>query len=142
MENVAERFGINEARPILGDLADAAAHGQDIILTRHGRAIARITAYQEDPMTSHYTAWLTTASSALDTACADVVVLADEETSPGQWTSTGDPLMQATTTVSARDGNPAEAIREAEQLLVAAGWRIVGNWDAVPTGYTVTVERS
>lgn len=45
-----QRYGINQARPILGDLVTAAQQGTDIILTRNGRPAARITAYVEDTM--------------------------------------------------------------------------------------------
>lgn len=58
-----------------------------------------------------------TDTSALDQGCADVVVLADEnigdDTSPN-WASTGDPLMQAVTTVDAADGSADDARTEAE----------------------------
>lgn len=45
---MTRRIGINEARPILGDLVTAAQQGQDIIITRHGRPAATLTAYQEE----------------------------------------------------------------------------------------------
>ncbi|GAA0739265.1 type II toxin-antitoxin system prevent-host-death family antitoxin [Dactylosporangium roseum] len=50
--NSGNSYGINEARPILGDLVTAAQQGTDIILTRNGRPVARLTAYtSEDAMT-------------------------------------------------------------------------------------------
>ena len=94
--------------------------------------------------TEHFTAWLTTDTTALDGACADVVVLADTDNGYADapvWESTGDPLTHAVTTVDAREGDPEDAIREAEDLLRASGWRVVGTWAGVPTGSIATVER-
>lgn len=97
-------------------------------------------------MNEHFTAWLTTDTSCLDQACADVVVLRDElrgePDDPNAWSSTGDPLFTATTTVDAKDGDQADAMREAEELLQAAGWELDGKWEPVTTGATVTVTRS
>lgn len=97
-------------------------------------------------MSKHYTAWLTTDPSCLDQGCADVVVLADElrgeSDDRNAWSSTGDPLFSAVTTVDARDGDYQDAEREAEDLLTAAGWKVDGAWVAVPTGATATVTRS
>jgi prevent-host-death family protein len=45
-------IGINEARPILGDLATAVEQGATVILTRRGRPVARLTRYQETTMHS------------------------------------------------------------------------------------------
>lgn len=45
-------LGIEPARKSLGDLVDAAQRGTDTILTRNGRPVARLTAYQTaDTMT-------------------------------------------------------------------------------------------
>lgn len=102
-------------------------------------------------MDPHFTAWLTNDRSALDGDTCDVVVLADEASSydidgdgneTPVWSSTGTPLLAAVTGVDAMDGDPDQAISEAEQLLAAAGWRTTGEWDAVPTGYITTVERA
>jgi antitoxin (DNA-binding transcriptional repressor) of toxin-antitoxin stability system len=41
-------MGINEARPILGDLADDAAKGIPTILTLHKRPLARIVALETE----------------------------------------------------------------------------------------------
>lgn len=47
----ARYVGIEDARKNIGDLVTAAQQGTDTILTRNGRPIARITAYQpEDTM--------------------------------------------------------------------------------------------
>jgi hypothetical protein len=94
---------------------------------------------------THFTAWLTTDTTCLDQGCADVTVLKDElhgePDDPGAWSSTGDPLHYAVTTVNAADGDHDDALSEAKALLATAGWRVVGSWEAVPTGYTATVER-
>lgn len=36
--------GIEQARKVLGELIDAAQHGQLITITRHGRPVATLTA--------------------------------------------------------------------------------------------------
>lgn len=101
---------------------------------------------------THFTAWLTTDPTCLDGANSDVTVLADDiagyksdsngfETDVPVWTSTGDPLTHAVTTVPAKGGDDGEAMREAADLLEARGWRTAGDWETVPTGYIVTVER-
>ena len=90
-------------------------------------------------MTS-YVAWLTTDPTCLDQGCADVVVLRDEaDVAPGE---DNEPLFTAVTTVDARDGDHDDAIREAESLLKAAGWRLEGGWEPVTTGCTATVVRA
>ena len=43
----AERVGIEDARGRLGDLVDAATDGADIVLTRRGRAVARVIPVDE-----------------------------------------------------------------------------------------------
>jgi Phd_YefM. len=86
----------------------------------------------------HFTAWVTTDPTA-------VVVLADQNNGDDdtpRWESTGDPLMHAVTTVDAHDGSPDDAMREAMELLTAHGWQVSGEWEAVPTGYVVAVERA
>lgn len=91
----------------------------------------------------HFTAWLTTDPTCLDQACADIVVLRDElrgeADDPNAWASTSDERFSAATTVDAKDGDDEDAIREAAELLEAAGWKLDGGWEAVTTGYTVTV---
>jgi prevent-host-death family protein len=46
----SENIGIEDARKRLGDLVTAAQQGTDIVLTRNGRPVARITRYQEVPV--------------------------------------------------------------------------------------------
>lgn len=46
----SEYIGIEDARKRLGDLVTAAQQGADIVLTRNGRPVARLAAYQEDRM--------------------------------------------------------------------------------------------
>lgn len=95
---------------------------------------------------THFTAWLTTDSSCLAGDVCDVVVLEDEllgeADDPRAWASTSKEHFQVETSVDARDGEHADAIAEAGELLEAAGWRIVGCWEPVGTGYTATVERA
>lgn len=83
-----------------------------------------------------FTAWLTTDRSATATDTCDVVVLKDDSTDPENWEH-----YHGTTTVDARTGDHDDAIKQAEDLLDDAGWRTVGTWSAVPTGYVITVER-
>lgn len=94
----------------------------------------------------HFTAWLTTDPSCLDQGCADVVVLRDElrgeADDPNAWASTSDERFSAATTVDAKDGDAEDAMREAEQLLEAGGWKLDGDWEPVTTGATVTVTRA
>lgn len=94
----------------------------------------------------HFTAWLTTDPSCLDQGCADVVVLRDElrgePDDPDAWASTSDERFRSATTVDAKDGDPEDAIREAEDLLKEAGWKLDGHWEAVTTGAITTVSRS
>ena len=140
----SEYIGIETARKTLGDLVTAVQQGTDVVLTRNGKPAARLIAYKESTVTEHFTAWLTTDSTALDQGCADVVVLADQnigDDETPEWSSTRNPLMHAVTTVDAREGNPDDAMREAEDLLHAHGWRTSGEWSGVPTGYVITVER-
>lgn len=100
-------------------------------------------------MFEHYTAWLTTDPTCLIGDLIDVTVLADtivtydvdadgDETPV--WESTGGPLCQATTSVPAKDGDVGLAMCEARELLDEAGWRVIGDWSAVNSGYVATVE--
>lgn len=83
-----------------------------------------------------FTAWLTTDRSATATDACDVVVLKDDSTDPEDWEQ-----FHAITTVDARTGDHDDAIKQARDLLEDAGWHMVGKWNAVPTGYVITVER-
>lgn len=105
-------------------------------------------------MDKHFTAWVTNDTSCLVGKNVDVTVLADEivgfetdssgfETDTPKWGCAGDdPLMHAETTVDAKDGDIDDALREAKELLEAAGWAIDGEWDVTPTSYVVTVIRT
>jgi hypothetical protein len=95
---------------------------------------------------THFTAWLVNDPSALDADACDVTVIEDEliggdPEDDGDWSSHGEEQFRAVTTVDARDGDIQDAIKEAEALLAAAGWSIVGEWDSADNAYTVTVER-
>ncbi|MCG6493454.1 hypothetical protein [Kitasatospora sp. A2-31] len=99
-------------------------------------------------MRTHFTAWLVNDVSCLAGDNCDVTVLPDEAhdyDNDGEevisWVSTGTDVFQAETTVDARDGDINQAIREAEQLLEDAGWRITGSWEAVDNAYVAEVER-
>lgn len=101
--------------------------------------------------TTHFTAWLTTDRSCLAGDTCDVVVLPDDAISydvddDGNetpiWSSTGDPILTVVTAVNAEDGDMDDAVKEAEALLNEAGWRTTGEWEGVPTGYVITVERA
>ncbi|MGW1468474.1 hypothetical protein ACWCPT_29530 [Streptomyces sp. NPDC002308] len=96
---------------------------------------------------THFTAWLTTTPSALDQDNIDVVVLEDEniggDGDEANWACAGgDALYTGVTSVPAEDGDVTLATREAVDLLGTAGWDTVGSWEAVDTGYIVTVERA
>ncbi len=97
----------------------------------------------------HYTAWLTTDLDTLAGVCADVIVRRDELYAEWgeeeRWVSTNVTVATVTTTVDVQNGSidiSARAQAQAEELLTAAGWRAVDdwNWEQVPTGYTATVE--
>ncbi len=99
----------------------------------------------------HFTAWLVNTPSALDQPCMDVTILEDEiigytevfgEQQPSWSTDSGKaPAFYAITTVDAQDGDDEDGCTEAEDLMSVAGWRTAGKWEAVDTGYIVTVER-
>ncbi|BFP50049.1 hypothetical protein KCMC57_64170 (plasmid) [Kitasatospora sp. CMC57] len=103
-------------------------------------------------MNTHFTAWLVDDRSCLDQDNCDVTVLADDittvidydgngfEVEKPEYSSTGAPVFYGITGVDARDGNVDDAIREAEQMLDAAGWVVTGTWEAVGTSYVVEVE--
>lgn len=95
---------------------------------------------------THFTAWLANDPSALETDCVDISIIEDEliggdPENDSDWASQGGVKFHAVTSVNAEDGDIDDAQTEAEALMDAAGWRIVGNWDATDNAYIVTVER-
>jgi hypothetical protein len=101
--------------------------------------------------TTHFTAWLATSPSVLDSDDCDITVLADDAISHHMdddgaegdpiWSSVGDPILHALTGIPASADDHPEAQRTAEQVLAEAGWRTTGTWEPVDTGYIITVER-
>ena len=102
---------------------------------------------------SHYTAFVTTDPTCLDGEYCDVVILTDEvmgwhnstdgdgkTTSKPIWESSGPQMYSAPTTVRT-DEDHDDAIKDAVGILATAGWHIVGQWEAIATGYCATVER-
>ena len=140
-----KRMKSNEVRTGWRDVLDYVRTGGTVVVEHYNRPVARIVPIEE-PTMEHFTAWLTTDPTCLDQGCADVVVLRDElrgePDDPNAWSSTGDPLFSAATTVDAKDGDMEDAMREAVDLLETAGWKLDGNWEAVSTGATVTVTRA
>ena len=101
------------------------------------------------PGTEHFTAWITTDTSALPHGRIDVSVLADEiagykgdQFDEPVYQSTGDPLYYAETDVDARDGEREGLIRKVEAMLRDADWTVSGPWEGVETGFVATVERA
>ncbi|MGW3491867.1 helix-turn-helix domain-containing protein [Streptomyces sp. NPDC001054] len=111
----------------------------------------------------HFTAWMTNDWSCLEGDDMDVSVLEDEAVSYREeilsedwdpatgdvvrevretpmWESNGNRVFWALTGVDAREGDVEEGIKVAEELLDAAGWRRVGDWEATTSSYIVTVE--
>lgn len=98
---------------------------------------------------THFTAWLTDDPSCLDQPNVDLNIWQDMLTTgdgdqdgdwacdPGQGT-----FFNAITSVNAEDGDVDDAMAEAKNLMEAAGWRIVGDWQPAGNAYTVTVERA
>lgn len=97
----------------------------------------------------HFTAWLATDRAVLLGDHADVTILQDEAISyrtddegneiPAWTTAPGVPqAFYAETTATDHD----DAQDQARELMEAAGWRIVGGWKPIDTGYVVTVERT
>ncbi|WP_399554037.1 hypothetical protein [Streptomyces anulatus] len=100
---------------------------------------------------THFTAWYTSDSSALEGRFTDVTVLEDrlssdedqEDQGDAAWTCAGgEPLLHAVTAVTVDDSDSEHGLEAAAELLEEAGWRLVGGWLAVPTGACVTVERA
>lgn len=98
----------------------------------------------------HSTAWMANGSSVLDQPNMDVTIIEDTLTGgdpddPRAWSSGGTgnaPYpFYAVTETNAREGDAEKGIEEAEALMTAAGWRVVGKWEATPDAYTATVER-
>jgi len=143
-----KRMKSNRVRTYWRDALDHVRAGNEIVVEHYTKPVARIVPIEENTMTApeRFTAWLTTDPTALDQACADVVVLRDElrgeADDPNAWAASGDERFKAVTTVDARDGDHEDAMREAAELLAAAGWRMEGAWEATDTGYIVTVTRT
>lgn len=95
-------------------------------------------------MTQHFTAWLTVdPTMALGSNCA-VLILEDEQ-SGSDWTTKPGATEEFTaeTTVPAQiRGDHHAAQTEADDLMRQAGWRTVGTWEQVDSGYVATVERA
>lgn len=94
----------------------------------------------------YFTAWLSTDRSVLDDDHCDVVVLEDEllGDDPDDLrarTSIGDPHLRVILDARHDDDTDEAAIEQAEEALEAAGWRLIGTWEAVDTGCTAPVER-
>lgn len=83
-----------------------------------------------------FNAWLTTDSGSVATDVCDVVVLDTNATNADEWE-----YFYATTTVDVRTGDHDDAVKQAGELLADAGWRTVGEWRTVPSGYVITVEQ-
>lgn len=105
--------------------------------------------YVADDHTTHYTAWLTNVASCLDQPNIDLTVLQDkltgaDPTQDGDWSTDPDrpQALYAVTSVPAEDGDIDDAIKEAENLLVASGWTTIGAWDVCDSSYFITVERA
>lgn len=97
----------------------------------------------------HFTAWLVNDRTCVLNGLMDLTVLedkliGDDPEDHGNWTtdsSKKEHPFYAETTVSVEDGDVADAMDEAEDLLEKAGWRMVDEWDITPNAYVVTVER-
>lgn len=136
-----KRMKSNQVRTYWRDTLDHVRAGNEIVVEHYTKPVARIVPIEENTMTpEHFYAWITTDTTCLDQGCADVVVLRDEnDVQPGE---TNEPLFTATTTVNAEDGDHEDAMREAAELLAAAGWRMEGAWEATDTGYIAAVTRT
>lgn len=101
----------------------------------------------------HFTAWISVTSNVLSNEFCDVEVLEDEVhgyrlDSEGneipQWSSNGTgPVYSALLGVRHDEEDIYDrAIEEVEDKLDKAGWSVEGDWEAVDTGWTATVERN
>ncbi|MFD3336130.1 hypothetical protein ACFWV1_26305 [Streptomyces sp. NPDC058700] len=96
---------------------------------------------------THFTAWLTNDASCLDQPCIDLTVLEDtlngDSDDNASWvTDSGkERAFYAVTTVEADADDISEAFVQAKDLLEDANWQIVGDWEATPNAYVVTVAR-
>jgi hypothetical protein len=91
---------------------------------------------------THFTAWLVTDPALLDQGCMDVVILEDVDVEDdGRWVtdSSKEPVFYAVTTVDARSGIVADAVKEANALMREAGWHTAGDWSAADSAQIVTV---
>lgn len=144
-EDSREAFDLDElTRCLLADVRDgvatACAAYAELLAAREGGA--------------HFTAWVTTDPSAVEGGIADVTVVIDERVVVGSrydydldddvditdWDSTGVAVLVAPTGIAC-DGDDEVILAAARELLGDAGWTLVGGATAVPTGYTITVER-
>lgn len=99
----------------------------------------------------HFTAWVVNDPASLDTGCMDVTVIPDviggyrdmngEEEPVWSSDSTRPHAFHAVTSVDAKEGDGEDGCSEAETLMLAAGWRVVGEWDTFPNSFAATVER-
>jgi prevent-host-death family protein len=77
----SKHIGIEDARKALGSLVDEARSGDEIVLTRHGRPVARITPIEEPHMPT-ITEWIDTFRT-FATVPTVVDTLGIEDRSPG-----------------------------------------------------------
>lgn len=93
---------------------------------------------------THFTAWLTVDPTMVLNANCDVLILEDEWTGSDWTTKPGtDEQFKAQTSVPAVIRGDHDAAQfEAENLMGAAGWETVGDWEQVDSGYVVTVQHA
>lgn len=98
--------------------------------------------------TTHFTAWLVNDTSCLDQDNCDITILQDQliagdpEDDHNWATDASKPTaFHAITSVNAKNGDIDAALDEARTLMAAAGWQLVGGWEAADNAYTVTVEK-
>ncbi|MEU7147102.1 hypothetical protein AB0B15_03535 [Streptomyces sp. NPDC045456] len=96
----------------------------------------------------HFTAWLVNDPTILDQPFMTITVLEDwqiggDNEDDATWSidSSKPTAFHAVTTVNAQGGDAEDGCNEAEALMRAAGWRMIGDWDVVDNAYIVTVER-
>nr|MDT0658013.1 type II toxin-antitoxin system Phd/YefM family antitoxin [Micromonospora sp. DSM 115978] len=122
MSSTNNHYGINDARPILGDLVTAVEQGAEIVLTRRGRPAARLIAFKEPVML----ATVATAGSITDQHRISV-----DETRDGLVIST--PFVRELTTEDIESG-------EWDVILADAGWTVTTGWDDHGGYWTAEVE--